>query len=149
MRFLFILFLVVPIVEIYFLITVGSAIGVGMTIALILLTAFIGAFLVRSQGFSTMNNVQMQLAKGAMPAMEMFEGLFLVVAGALLLTPGFVTDAIGFACLTPPLRRWLINKMMTRGVLGQVASPDGFAEQQRPEATPNRVIDGEFRDLDD
>ena len=149
MRFLFILFLVVPVVEIYFLITVGSAIGVGMTIALILLSAFIGAFLVRSQGFSTMNSVQMQLAKGAMPAVEMFEGLFLVVAGALLLTPGFVTDAIGFACLTPPLRRWLISKMMAKGVLGQVSSPGGFTEQQHSRAAPNRVIDGEFRDLDD
>ncbi len=149
MRFLLILFVAVPVVEIYFLITVGSAIGVGMTIALILLTAFIGAFLVRSQGFSTMNSVQMQLAKGEMPAIEMFEGLFLVVAGALLLTPGFVTDAIGFACLTPPLRRWLISKMLAKGVLGQVASPRGFTEQRRPEESPNRVIDGEFRDLDD
>jgi len=100
MRFLFILFLVIPVVEIYFLITVGSAIGAVTTVALILLTAFIGAFLVRAQGFSTLARVQMQMAKGEMPAIEIFEGLFLLVAGALLLTPGFITDAIGFACLT-------------------------------------------------
>lgn len=148
MRFLFILFLVVPVVEIYFLITVGSAIGAPLTIALILLTAFIGAFLVRAQGFATLARVQMQMAKGEMPAIEILEGLFLLVAGALLLTPGFITDAIGFACLTPPLRRWLIAKMLAAGALrGSVSA--GFNARQNSGPEQPRVIDGEYRNVDD
>ena len=149
MRTLFILFLIVPVVEIYFLITVGSAIGAGMTVALILLTAFIGAFLVRAQGFSTFARVQSQMAKGEMPAVEIFEGLFLLVAGALLLTPGFLTDAIGFACLTPPLRRALIRKMLAAGMLKGAAFRANAAASHSSGKQTNRVIDAEYRDVGD
>jgi len=151
MKFLFIAFVVIPIVEIYFLISVGSAIGAGWTIALILFTAFLGAILVRAQGFSTFIKVQEMLAKGEMPAIEILEGVFLLVAGALLLTPGFVTDAIGFACLTPPLRRWIIKKMLTSGVLSgkvqTVHSQSGVYSQNAK--NQGRVIDAEYRDIDD
>lgn len=151
MKFLFIAFVVIPIVEIYFLISVGSAIGAGWTIGLILFTAFLGAILVRAQGFSTFIKVQEMLAKGEMPAIEILEGVFLLVAGALLLTPGFVTDAIGFACLTPPLRRWIIKKILAAGVLhGRVHSIHGKSNVYSQSANnQGRVIDAEYRDLDD
>lgn len=151
MKFLFIAFVVIPIVEIYFLISVGSAIGAGWTIGLILFTAFLGAILVRAQGFSTFIKVQEMLAKGEMPAIEILEGVFLLVAGALLLTPGFVTDAIGFACLTPPLRRWIIKKMLAAGVLhGRAHSIHGKSNVYSQSANnQGRVIDAEYRDLDD
>ncbi|MBX2868221.1 MAG: FxsA family protein [Acidiferrobacterales bacterium] len=147
MRILFFLFLIVPVIEIYFLITVGSAIGAGLTVVLILLTAFIGAFLVRAQGFSTFARVQSQMARGEMPAIEIFEGVFLLVAGALLLTPGFLTDAIGFACLTPPLRRWLIRKMLAAGMLRGTTFRAGTTGVNNSGAGANRVIDAEYRDV--
>lgn len=153
MKFLFFAFLIVPIVEIYFLITIGSVIGVGLTIALIVLTAMLGAILVRAQGFSTFARVQGQLAKGEIPAVEILEGLFLLVAGALLLTPGFVTDAIGFACLTPPLRRWVIHRMLAAGVWrGDVQSEEtntGYSRQNVHNVhIEGRVIEGEYSDVD-
>lgn len=158
MKFLFLAFVVIPIIEIYVLISLGSMIGALTTIALIVLTAVVGAMLVRSQGFSTYHNVQQQLARGEVPAIEIFEAMFLLVAGALLLTPGFVTDAIGFACLTPPLRKWLIRKVISSkswrsqwAANATVVTTDGAAhrtvcngEQSRP---AGRIIDGEYHDL--
>ncbi|MGI9317359.1 MAG: FxsA family protein [bacterium] len=150
MKFLFLIFLIVPIIEIYFLITIGSAIGAGLTIALIIFTAMLGAFLVRAQGFSTFVRVQSQLAKGEMPAIEILEGLFLLVAGALLLTPGFFTDAIGFAFLTPPLRRWIIQRMLSAGVwrghVESVSASKGYATQNTH--IEGRVIEGEYKETE-
>ena len=148
MKFLFIAFVAIPIVEIYFLITVGSAIGAPLTIGLIIFTAFLGALLVRAQGFSTFARVQTMLARGEMPAIEIFEGVFLLVAGALLLTPGFVTDAIGFACLTPPLRRWVIQKLLAAGVWKGAQHP-GHSSAGPTGVQSGRVIDVEYRNLDD
>ncbi len=114
MKAFFLIFLVVPLIEIYFLIEIGSAIGAGLTIFLVVFTAALGAVLVRMQGFATFVRAQTQLVKGEMPALEMIEGLCLFVAGALLLTPGFFTDAIGFILLTPSLRRAIIRKLLER-----------------------------------
>ena len=150
MKFIFLVFLIVPIIEIYFLITVGSVIGAGMTIALIIFTALLGAFLVRAQGFSTFARVQEQLAHGEMPALEILEGLFLLVAGALLLTPGFFTDAIGFAFLTPPLRRWIIRRSLASGAWqGSVQSVNVKSDYgDRGVHIESRVIEGEYHESD-
>ncbi len=143
MKILFLLFLVIPLVEIYLLIQVGSVIGTWSTIALVVGTALLGAVLVRSQGFSTIVRVRGQLDRGELPALEIFEGLFLLVAGALLLTPGFFTDAVGFACLTPPLRRALIRQFLSSGeVTGQAGTVRQTGDRQ------GRIIDGEYRDID-
>ncbi|WP_111980261.1 FxsA family protein [Algibacillus agarilyticus] len=101
---LFILFAVMPIVEIALLLEVGEMIGGWITVFIVILTAFIGAKLVREQGISTLQNLQKQTATGQLPAETMVEGLMLLVAGVLLVTPGFVTDIIGFL-LTIPLTR--------------------------------------------
>ena len=87
----------------------GNVIGAPWTIALVVLTALAGAWLVRLQGLSALNRVRETAARGELPAIELLEGLFLLAAGALLLTPGFFTDIVGFACLMPPLRRSLIR----------------------------------------
>ena len=112
---LFLLFLLVPLIEIYFLIQVGSVIGAIPTIALVVFTGLLGAMLLRFQGLATLQRTRMTMAQGQLPAMEMMEGVLLLFSGALLLTPGFVTDAIGFAFLIPPLRRavilWFISKI--------------------------------------
>lgn len=112
MPILFVLFIVLPIVEIVVLIQVGRLIGVFPTVALILLTAFIGLALLRRQSLATMQRAQEKMGSGQLPASEMAEGIFLAVGGALLLTPGFVTDAFGFCCLVPFTRLWLMGRVV-------------------------------------
>jgi len=112
-----VLFLAVPILEIYLLIQVGHVIGAGWTILLVVLTAVIGAWLLRIQGLSTLLRAQQKLRDNQLPASEILEGMALVVAGALLLTPGFFTDAIGFLLLFPPTRIALANLAASRIVV--------------------------------
>ena len=127
-KFLFLVFLIVPIIEIFVLIEVGSVIGALATIALVVATAGIGAALIRAQGFATLARLQRELASGEMPALTLLEGVFILVAGALLLTPGFVTDIVGFCFLTPPLRR-----SMAGSIAGQLPrTGGGFARTWRP-----------------
>ncbi|NJO36959.1 MAG: FxsA family protein [Rhizobiales bacterium] len=105
-RILLITFVVMPLIEIAVLIQVGSWLGLWPTLGLIVLTAIIGTWMLRRQGFAVLARAQRQLAEGGIPIGEVFEGLCLVIAGALLLTPGFVTDAIGGSLLVPPVRAW-------------------------------------------
>ena len=142
--FLLLLFFLVPLIEIYLLIEIGGVIGVGWTIFFVVFTAVLGAFLVRAQGFSTINRIRTQMNQGQLPAIELIEGLFLLIAGALLLTPGFFTDAIGFVCLTPPLRRAIIRYILSKGII-QHPKQTPSARTQEPQST----IEGEFRRMDD
>ena len=142
---LFLLFLLVPMVEIYFLIKVGNVIGAIPTIALVVFTALLGAMLLRFQGWLTLQRTRLTMAQGQLPALEMLEGVLLLFAGALLLTPGFVTDAVGFALLIPALRRLLINWFLKRSDVrfqqfGGPAKGDGHGP---------RTIDGEYHRDDD
>lgn len=136
---LFLLFLAVPVAEIYLLIQVGQRIGALPTVGLVVGTAVLGAALLRHQGISTLMKAREMMDRGELPAMQLLEGLFLVVGGALLLTPGFVTDAVGFLCLVPALRRWVIGQVIARGRWVTVSSAP---TEDRP---GHRVIDGEFR----
>ncbi len=108
------IFLLVPIVEIYLLIQVGGLIGVMPTIGLVVLTAVIGAALLRAQGLQTYLRFNQALSEGRLPATEILEGVALLIGGALLLTPGFFTDFIGFICLIPFSRRILIARLTAR-----------------------------------
>ncbi|MEC8523524.1 MAG: FxsA family protein, partial [Pseudomonadota bacterium] len=98
---LLIIFILVPMAELAVLIKVGSAIGVLWTLALIFLTAIIGVHLLRQQGLATLMKANERMQQGALPAQELAEGFLLALAGALLLTPGFLTDAFGFSLLMP------------------------------------------------
>jgi UPF0716 protein FxsA len=140
--FILLIFILVPLVEIYLLIQVGAVVGAGWTIFAVVATAVLGAYLVRRQGFATVTRIRSQLDEGELPAVELLEGLFLLVAGALLLTPGFFTDAVGFACLTPPLRRRIIDHLLRRGIVRQVGG-----RGDRPGGP--RTIDGEYHRVDD
>ena len=111
------IFLLVPIIEIYLLIQVGQVIGAGWTILLVVLTAVIGVWLLKLQGLSTLTRAQQKLQANELPAREILEGMGLVVAGALLLTPGFFTDAVGFFLLFPPARIWLVSGIASRMVV--------------------------------
>lgn len=122
---LLILFFTIPMLEIYLLLQVGGIIGPLATIFLVVFTAVLGAWLLRIQGFATLMRVRETMAKGQVPALELMEGAILLLSGALLLTPGFFTDAVGFCCLVPALRRTLIIGLVNRFVptAGQRAGP--------------------------
>ena len=94
---IFLAFIIIPIIEISIFITIGSNIGILNTVAIILLTALIGIFLVRRRGLKLLFNAQNNLSQGIMPAEEIKGGIFLLISGLLLITPGFFTDCIAFA----------------------------------------------------
>lgn len=114
------LFIAVPVIEIALFIQVGGVLGVWPTIALVLLTAIVGASLVRSQGLQTLLTVQQRLAQGQLPAQQILEGVMLAVAGVLLLTPGFFTDILGMLVLLPAPRAYFAKQLMSRVVVGNI-----------------------------
>jgi UPF0716 protein FxsA len=134
---LFVLLLGVPLIEIYVLIQVGRAIGAGATILLLILTALAGAWLLRAQGLRTIARVQEALARGELPAQALLEGLVLVLTSVLLLTPGFVTDAIGFLVLLPWVRQALARRLGSSLLGRRVRTPSASATQ--------RTLEGDFR----
>ena len=109
MKYLLPSFIVLPILEMYVLIKVGGNLGALNTVLLVLLTALIGVALLRVQGFRTLMNAKNKLGMAQLPAEEMITGIFLAIGGALLLTPGFITDIFGFLCLVPLTRRILLK----------------------------------------
>ena len=111
------LFIIIPLVELYVIIAVGEEIGALWTVILVLLTAVIGVNMLRIQGMSTLIRAQRNMSQGAIPAMEMVEGIALAVAGVLLITPGFITDSIGFLLLIPASRRAIIRYIMARATV--------------------------------
>jgi UPF0716 protein FxsA len=134
------LFLVVPVAEIWVMLQVGHVIGAGWTILLILATAVAGSALVRAQGLSVMTRVRSELDRGVVPATEMVRGMLLLVAGALLLTPGFITDTVGLVLLLPPAQYFLVKAFLRRAVVSAQAAPAGEAPGHG-----GHVIDGSFR----
>lgn len=146
-QILFATFLLIPIVEIYLLIKVGSIIGAFPTIFLVVFTAVLGAALLRHQGLSTLRQAQESMARGTLPAVAVLEGVVLLICGALLLTPGFFTDTLGFLGLIPPLRRALVVKLLERGLVVDVARGGG-PRSRRPGSAPH-TIEGECRHEDD
>ena len=139
-QILFLTVLIIPFVEIYVLLQVGGIIGAFPTIFLVVFTAALGAWLLRRQGFATWQRFQANLAQGVVPAYEMIEGPILLVGGALLLTPGFFTDLVGFACLIPTLRRRIAQYIIENHLVNS-ASGDIFNQFKRP---PQDIIEGEY-----
>jgi len=134
-------FLIVRFVEMYVLLQVGGLIGAFPTIFLVVFTAALGAWLLRRQGFATWQRFQTNLAQGNIPAYEMIEGPILLVGGALLLTPGFFTDAMGFACLIPALRRKIAQYVIENHLLVSDGVGSVFKQARRQN---NSVIEGEY-----
>ncbi len=141
----FLLFILTPIAEIWLMIDIGSVIGAGWTVLSIIATAIIGGTLVRYQGLGVYTRMNLSASRGELPAMEMIEGMALLISGLLLLTPGFITDTIGFLILIPPLRRWLALNMLKRFFIvpGGVNTAAGD-----PPSTGPKTIEGEFRRID-
>ena len=137
-QIIFLVVLIIPFAEIYLLLGVGSVIGAFPTIFLVVFTAALGAWLLRQQGFSTFRRFQESLSQGIIPAYEMIEGPIILLGGALLLTPGFITDVIGFACLVPSLRRKIAQYVIEHHL---IQASDVFQEKTVKE----NVLEGVFR----
>jgi UPF0716 protein FxsA len=150
--YLLLAFIIIPLLEIAMFIQVGGLIGLWPTLALVLITAFAGTALLRAQGFAVLQRARASLARNEMPVTEVFDGFCLVVAGVLLLTPGFVTDTLGLLLFVPPVRaalRRLIFQRMSRQAemrifVDGVEVPGG---KRRPPPPPG-VIEGDFREVD-
>jgi len=146
------LFIVVPIIEIALFIEVGGAIGLGWTLAIVLATAVLGSWLVRQQGAMALNDLRRSFEALGDPTEPLAHGAMILFSGALLLTPGFFTDGVGFALLLPPVRRWVFRKLRERvrvqsfsmGTTEYRETRDPFDE---PRGRNGDVIDGEFEDV--
>lgn len=152
-------FIAVPIIEIALFIQVGGLLGFWPTMGLVLITAFVGASLVRSQGIMTLMSVQQRLNQGEIPAQQILEGVLLAVAGVLLLTPGFMTDLMGMLVLFPLTRAKLAQYLMTKVVVNSNFQ-SGFSQQhyefhsrgpfdQGSDTQSGNTFDGEFERKDD
>jgi UPF0716 protein FxsA len=137
MRYLLPTFIVLPILEMYVLIKVGGNLGALNTVLLVLLTALIGVALLRVQGFRTLMNAKNKLGMAQLPAKEIITGIFLAIGGALLLTPGFITDIFGFLCLVPFTRRILLKLFLNN------LSPFEVVNERKGEVKKD-WIEGEF-----
>jgi len=153
-RFILFFFIIVPLSEMILLFAVSDRIGGLVTLSLVVATAVIGVQILKRQGLSTLLRANQRLAAGELPAQEIVEGMMLAGAGALLLTPGFITDTIGFAFLTGPIRRPLARKIIRSGIVNTLGSSNGgrFSFRSATDSansfdnTGGNVYEGEFVD---
>ncbi len=143
---LFALFVAVPIIEIALFIQVGGWLGLWPTLGIVILTAFLGTFLVRGQGLAAIANIKTNLNELRDPTESLAHGAMILVSGILLLTPGFFTDAAGFALLVPPVRLALFKFIKSKVKVQSFVQTGAPFEQQRPAS--NDIIDGEFTEVD-
>lgn len=141
MRFILLLFILTPIVEIGLFIEVGGLIGLWPTLGLVVATAVIGTTLLRRQGLATMLSARESLARGEFPVNEVFDGACLLASGLLLLTPGFVTDFVGALLLTPIFRAAIRGPILRRLMFRTHGWPNGAAPRD------DSTIDGEFQEI--
>ena len=140
MFFIFIaIFVLIPIIEISLFIEIGSIIGSFYTIMLIFLTAVVGVFFVRQQGISTFQRLASQLRNLEAPVQTLFEGLVILIAGILLITPGFFTDALGFLGLIP-VSRIILIKLVASYILSRYGNPNNQHDS---------TIEGDYIEIDD
>lgn len=141
---LLLLFIALPLIETWLLIEVGQEIGALATIVAVIATAVIGSQLVRYQGMQALGELRACQARGEVPALPLLEGAALLVAGAFLLTPGFITDTLGFLMLVPPLRRQAARRLLARMVVITPAGgpPPGSG---RGHGSGRNVIEGDYR----
>jgi UPF0716 protein FxsA len=143
---LLLLFLIVPIIELYVIIQVGQSLGVLPTLALLIGVSIAGAVLVRREGLGVWRRAQRQLDQGEIPTSELIDGLLILAAGALMLTPGFLTDAVGLLLLVPPSRA-LVRGALVRRYRHRLASGASAYRTSRGGFTFTRVHD--VRDVGD
>jgi UPF0716 protein FxsA len=145
MSFILLLFFIgIPILEVSMFISIGTVIGLGPTLTIVITTAIIGAVLVKKQGLKTLFSAQKNLGNNQLPIQEFFDGLFLIVAGLFLITPGFVTDGIGLLLFLPQIKMLLKNIISNMLV---ARTPKGVytnINNTEPKKPTNPTIEGEF-----
>jgi UPF0716 protein FxsA len=146
---IFPIFVVVTLAEIYVLVSVGDAIGAWSTILLVIITALIGSTLLKQQGWSIMAKAQQSIAEGRTPALEMLEGVVILVSGVLLLTPGFITDGLGLLGLMPWSRSYFINHFLEKNAERVFSQRNSVfihkaSNQETKTANKDEPIEGEF-----
>jgi len=128
--YLILLFVLVPVVELALLIKIGQCIGVGYTLAIVIITGVVGAYLARMQGLLTLSRIQQEINQGRMPTDRLFDGVVILCSGILLITPGIITDFVGFMGLIPFTRnlfkRWLKLKTKDMVSRGEVITMTSF-----------------------
>ena len=139
------IFFALPLIEIYLLIRVGGWIGALPTVFMVVFSAVLGVLLLRQQGFGVIQRVKATLERGQVPAMELLEAMLLALGGGLLLLPGFFTDLLGFLCLIPPVRRWLVRVILDRYLLNRPGPPPGAPPVKEGPVT----LEGEYRREDE
>lgn len=146
---LFLLFAIVPPLELYLLLRLASIAGIGTTILIVISTAIIGSMLARHQGVMAWWRFRDALAHGRIPSTEIADGLMVIFAAALLLTPGLLTDAIGFTLLVPWSRRlvrgWLVKRIAKNMSVNTVVFQHGFAQENERTFEGSDTIDASFR----
>lgn len=140
-----IVFIAIPFAEIATFMQVGDIIGTPKTLLLCLLTAIIGGYLVRRQGIQTLFNAQKHMSMGQMPVQELFDGICLVAAGAMLITPGFVTDTVGFLLLTPPVRVALKSFLI---YTGHFSMKSNFTRPKQEKFEDDNVVEAKYERVD-
>lgn len=155
MPFVFLAFILVPIAEIAVFIEVGGVIGLWPTLGIVILTALVGTSLLRSQGLAAFGRAQTAMSEGRLPVEEVIHGFCLVIAGALLLTPGFLTDIAGFLLFVPPVRLLLARAAMkwfakngTVHMHTGPGHPGGPAGGSYPGSNDPTIVDGEAEEVD-
>lgn len=142
---LLLLFTLVPVVELVLLVWLGQHVGFWPTVALVISTALFGSFLAHREGLAALARFRARLASGTMPGTELTDGLIILVAGALLLTPGILTDVVGFLGLLPPSRA-LVRSALTKRFSGRLVSATHWQTSPPPSTEPG-VVDAEFEDV--
>lgn len=145
---LFLLLLIVPIVEIALFIEIGGWIGTWATIAIVVLTAVLGTVMLRQQGIAVLRNVQTRLAAGENPGRLLADGAMILVAGALLLTPGFFTDAVGIGLLFPAVRGLVWNWLAPRLTMVHVETRHAEARRTPTSGPRGQTIEGEYQEVE-
>lgn len=147
---LLLLFVAVPLIEIALFIQVGGWLTLWPTLGIVVLTAILGSWLVRSQGVMALNRVRSSFSELSDPTEPLAHGAMILIAGVLLLTPGFFTDTLGFLLLFPPFRAAAFRYMRSRVSVQtfSVGTPPGAGPQGRPRSGDPNVIDGEFHEVD-
>ena len=141
--YLFIIFIILPIIEISIFIQIGSFLGTFNTVLLIFLTAALGIYFVRQQGLSVFQKITYELQNQQIPMQGMFDGLVILIAGILLITPGFLTDVLGFLCLMPMTRYYLLN------IIKNILSKRYRNMHNKQKKDVQKTIDGEYIEINE
>ena len=148
LQLLFLTFLIVPVIEIALFILLGQTIGLWPTLLGIIVTALIGSALIRAQGLSLLGEIRATTTAGRLPARQIADGMMLAIAGALLLTPGYFTDSVGFLLLVPAVRGFIYDRLKDHMVVSAGFSSNSYTSYSTSNPPPRGGMDDDVVDLD-